>query len=341
MMVGLSRQEKEELIVELYNKGKTHREIAKEARVSLRDIRPILNKNGIEKSFSLSSQAYRLFSEGKTPVHVATALNIRQSEVSEFQKEYWKLIQLHILSQIYQEIGDNLYFFLELYKQAKSNGMNIQDVIKLLKISNSDISSVEYKYQQLKREEATLRVNNRNAARKLQQLSDVISDTQKTLDYYVVSCKQQRSEMDKLYLKKALLEGLVECFKSNNEVYVTLKETIKREVENSLTYLRQFLKFALVSLIESLRKDPNKFQLLYYQMSTDLKVSSQIPSVNGNQDYFISCEIEKDLTRGYNPTEDFEKFVLDEAAELYNKMIDELTTKTISTTSFQLSSFTL
>ena len=60
-MTGLTRQEKERFVLELYNQGKTYHEIAKEARVSLRDIGPILKKFGIEQSLSISSQAYIFF----------------------------------------------------------------------------------------------------------------------------------------------------------------------------------------------------------------------------------------------------------------------------------------
>ena len=40
----ITRQERERLVLELYNQGKTIREIAKEARMSFRDIGVILNK---------------------------------------------------------------------------------------------------------------------------------------------------------------------------------------------------------------------------------------------------------------------------------------------------------
>jgi DNA invertase Pin-like site-specific DNA recombinase len=50
-MIILSRPEKERLVLELYSKGKSYREIAKEARISPRDIGRILNKSivGSEK----------------------------------------------------------------------------------------------------------------------------------------------------------------------------------------------------------------------------------------------------------------------------------------------------
>ena len=44
-MTILTRQERERLVIDLYyNQGKTYREIAKEARISPRDIGIILNK---------------------------------------------------------------------------------------------------------------------------------------------------------------------------------------------------------------------------------------------------------------------------------------------------------
>ena len=85
----LNRQEREKLVLDLYNQGKTIREIAKEVRMSFRDIGVILKKTFPEKAeglkeqqeelqqLSVSTQAYKLFSEGKRPVEVAIALNLR------------------------------------------------------------------------------------------------------------------------------------------------------------------------------------------------------------------------------------------------------------------------
>ena len=49
-MTILTRQERERLVLDLYNQGKTYREIAKEARISSRDIGVILNKVIEEKT---------------------------------------------------------------------------------------------------------------------------------------------------------------------------------------------------------------------------------------------------------------------------------------------------
>jgi hypothetical protein len=49
-MTILTRQERERLVLDLYNQGKTYREISKEARISPRDIGVILNKAIEEKT---------------------------------------------------------------------------------------------------------------------------------------------------------------------------------------------------------------------------------------------------------------------------------------------------
>jgi DNA-binding CsgD family transcriptional regulator len=125
-MTILTRREKIRLVLDLYNQGKTYREISKEARISPRDIGVILNKvieekkteglkeaqnnNNAEKNqqeqqnLSLSTQAYKLFSEGKTPLEVAIVLNLMQSEATEYYKAYWKLKQLHSLNMVYELI---------------------------------------------------------------------------------------------------------------------------------------------------------------------------------------------------------------------------------------------
>src|SRR5438067_13194858 len=96
----LTREEKERLVLDLYNQGKSTREIAKEVRMSFRDIGAILNKAMEEKEtskeqadkVSKSTQAYKLFSEGKSPVQVAIELNLQEPEVAKFYVEYWKLL---------------------------------------------------------------------------------------------------------------------------------------------------------------------------------------------------------------------------------------------------------
>ena len=57
-----------------------------------------------QQQLSLSTQAYNLFSKGKTPIEVAIALNLKESEITRFYKEYWKLNQMNGLNMAYEEL---------------------------------------------------------------------------------------------------------------------------------------------------------------------------------------------------------------------------------------------
>jgi hypothetical protein len=72
------------------------REIAKIERMSIRDISAILKEEESKRQKykhqqqqeELSSKAYKLFSEGKTPIQVAITLNLAQPEVTKAYIQY-------------------------------------------------------------------------------------------------------------------------------------------------------------------------------------------------------------------------------------------------------------
>jgi hypothetical protein len=150
----LTRQEKERLVIELYNQGKTIRDVAKELRMSFRDIGAILKKSGEKEEekeeqslLSPSTQAYRLFSKGKAPIEVAIALNLSESETTKFYEEYWNLQQMHELRIVYDEIGGDIAYFLKLYRLSKGAHMNPEHIVNLLQISNEYLPLLEQRYK--------------------------------------------------------------------------------------------------------------------------------------------------------------------------------------------------
>jgi hypothetical protein len=84
--IMLNREEKEKLVVKLYQDGKTIREIAKQAHLSFGSIGTIIRRlNDIENNDTISSdmnnkskttQALSLFSQGKRPIEVAIKLDL-------------------------------------------------------------------------------------------------------------------------------------------------------------------------------------------------------------------------------------------------------------------------
>jgi DNA-binding Lrp family transcriptional regulator len=179
----LTREEKETLVLDLYNHRTPIRDIAREAGMSFRDIGRIIDKKEKEKEAiegqvqqtTQSTQAYKLFSEGKSPIQVAIALNLREPEVAKFYVEYWKLRQIHSLNWVYEQVKENIGYFVKLYISAKVARMGVEQVIKLLEISNDDLPLVEHKCERLKREVDDLEVEKRNSARIFQELTDKTS----------------------------------------------------------------------------------------------------------------------------------------------------------------------
>jgi DNA-binding transcriptional regulator LsrR (DeoR family) len=143
----MSRDEKERRVIDLYyNQGKTTHEIIKELRVSPNYVCTILKKeeekNNVvtnkqqQPSSSLATRAYELFSNGKTPLQVAIALNIRQSEAAKYYREYWKLKGLDKLNIIHIETNGNTWPLWKLYKELiKKRGMSIVQVVNVVEIA--------------------------------------------------------------------------------------------------------------------------------------------------------------------------------------------------------------
>ena len=80
----MDRKQKEALVLALAEKGKTYREITKEAGVSPNTIKAVLNKAGLDETASISSRAFELYVQQKTPVEVAIALNLKAKETIDY-----------------------------------------------------------------------------------------------------------------------------------------------------------------------------------------------------------------------------------------------------------------
>src|ERR671919_2040300 len=106
----LSREEKEKMVLDLYhNKGYTYKQLTRELRMSPNQLSEILKRHeekddaiaNKKKELSLSSQAYKLFYEGKNNVEVAIMLDLPQEQVTKFRLEYWRLQNQDELESLY------------------------------------------------------------------------------------------------------------------------------------------------------------------------------------------------------------------------------------------------
>jgi hypothetical protein len=157
----LSKKEREERVLDLhFNQNKNYRQIAKEMKMSVRDIGEIVNRAKEEKERrehkSLGVQAYEHFSKGKTPLEVSIILNIGQAQTTAYYWEYLKLAQLDDITKIYQELKEGVRDFVSLCKAAKAAKMGIPQVVNLLRIANNYLPSVQRRHNELQRENHVL-----------------------------------------------------------------------------------------------------------------------------------------------------------------------------------------
>jgi hypothetical protein len=110
-----------------------------------------LSRAGLEESTSISSRAFELFSEGKTPLDVAIKLNLEAEEAIRLHQQYFMLLRCTEFTKVYMQIKDNPWPFVNLFKLNKEAGTSDVQMMKLLKIANNDLPLVESKCEDLKR----------------------------------------------------------------------------------------------------------------------------------------------------------------------------------------------
>jgi hypothetical protein len=166
---------REKQVIDLYKQGKNTRDIAKELRMSLRDISIILRNNHVmhgvvttitkdngndntansKSPNEKATQAYKLFSEDKKPVEVAVQLSLSEKEATRYYKEYWRLNHLYKLYQVYIEVEHCLPSFLKLHKALKKRGLNPDNVewfADAIETGATKIPEIQKQYAKVKEE---------------------------------------------------------------------------------------------------------------------------------------------------------------------------------------------
>jgi transposase len=146
---SLNQREKQELIIKLRKEeGKTYREIAHIAKVSLRDIKPTLrkyerklqtkkreenNQQTTTKKLSLSSQAFILYQDGKKPSDVKVLLDIPFKLAIRYWKQYLKSIGMFESYEFYQDHSYDIPSLLSITNFMKRNNVYGNDIVKILR----------------------------------------------------------------------------------------------------------------------------------------------------------------------------------------------------------------
>lgn len=147
--------ERRKQVIDLYfDQHKTYAEIAQIMKMSPRDIHAIIKEEeGRRQKYKdkqqqeeTSSKAYKLFSDRKTPLEVAIELNVEESEMTKFYREYWKLKHLHNLNMVYEELRGDIEPFSSFAALMGQNNNNIVIISGRIKSKRTCVYDYHYKY---------------------------------------------------------------------------------------------------------------------------------------------------------------------------------------------------
>ena len=151
-MIESDKKRRESLVIALYEKNKTYREIAQELRISPNSIKAILNKAGLDQTSSISSRVFELYSQGKTPLDVVITLGLKSEDAIRYHREYFMLLGCTEFTKIYPQIKDNPWPYINLVHLAQNSGICDGEIVELLKIAKGHLPRVQLEYDRLKAE---------------------------------------------------------------------------------------------------------------------------------------------------------------------------------------------
>ena len=152
----LNKFEKEQKVIELHKQGKTLKEIAVILHMSFRDISRIIKKyerkitlqakkgennhSSQIKKISKSSQAFKLFSDGKRPTEVACELDIPFEKTKKFWSQFLNLERMEECYEFYQDYRYDIPTLLSISNFIKRNNVDGKDIANVLRAANDSIN---------------------------------------------------------------------------------------------------------------------------------------------------------------------------------------------------------
>jgi hypothetical protein len=95
-------------------------------------------------------------------------------------------------------------------------------------------------------------------------LKEEIVSSKELLNSYTNSCERKRQEAENLNNDISRVETIIIRFKTNNQEYLKIQQTVEEEVSRFLTDGKALLQFALASIIESIRRNPDKYIMIFW-----------------------------------------------------------------------------
>jgi len=239
----LSSKEKEKRVLECLEQNKSYREIQDLHHISSRDISLIAKKAKEKKDkeeekkvqTSITSKAYKLYTKGNSPLHVATTLGIGALEAQKIYMDYLELDGCHHLVEVFQQFNRKTIRNFSKSYMTKDNEIDEQKIIEAINISTS-LTKIKEEYN--------------NISSQLRNLRD-------QRNFYL-------SENKLLINKNLVLE---------DELILTWKK-IKEHITELLKQKDSYIRLSIMTILKIIKEDPEKAIIFSNNLhSSDQKIS--------------------------------------------------------------------
>lgn len=257
----MNRQEKEKLIIKLYNKNKTRNYIAKRAKVGFETIKQVIAKYE-------ESRAFKLFLKGDLPPQAKIKLGISSEDADKHYLAFRKSLGLVDLSNIYNELGDALPDFVTFYTSAKSYNITPSDMNRSLQLA------LNTSYLEQENSNAVVKLQETRNAQKIETTNLLEIRKQNRIALQTNASEAQKSQ--KIRSEIDLLRSVLEKIENSTE-YIGLRELITEAV-NSISSQQYFaLEVCIIAIMKLIQKDPSLFRLLLFPVPDDHDSTAQTP----------------------------------------------------------------
>ncbi|MEP6575425.1 MAG: hypothetical protein ABJB85_03240 [Nitrososphaerota archaeon] len=247
----MSDEEEEKEIIKMLDARVPTNKIAKVRHVSVTRIVEI-NKRRKEsrkpRQKSISSDAFKLFKDGKSALDVAIELGIEGDEVEIYWHQYLHLANIAELTKIYSETGTDLSDFLAFFHDMKVKGLTFEHLIELRNVSNNihELSQTQ--------------INLTNQVVNLQNLVASLSQQRDQLNIQIQNVNSElalkNSQYHELTLQISNLKSILDSITQGNITYEKIQQIANNVAMSLIASRKEFLILALGSTIMTLQRDP-------------------------------------------------------------------------------------
>ena len=256
--ISLNQHQKKALVIQLYEQGKTRRQIAEVAHMGFKDIADVIRKhtgedgNLVDKpEKSKDTLALELFLQGKQSVEVAIELDMPADKVEELHVQYWRLSKLDNLEILYHEAEYSLSLLLRLHNILKDKRITKdKDISDLIELANNGLPNLRDKFEVLLNQVTALE-NEKNS------LSTEILVSRNSVYSNNEIIKKQNVQLRSLDRKLSQLQIMLQkAGKDSN--YNKISEIVDQRLNDK----RSLLVAALIAVFKTLKVNPYGLNLL-------------------------------------------------------------------------------